>query len=210
MKLVFACSALLFSATLAIAQNNEVPRFSGSIAGGFTNPLGTTGEHLDTGWNIQGGAGVNFNAWLGAQIQGQFDDFGINRTTLDNAGFPDGAVHVFSATIDPIVHLTPHSHADIYLIGGGGLYHVYHEFTQPTVAAVTGYDPFFGFFTVGVPADQVLASYSVNKPGWNGGMGIAFGTKYHGKFFAEARFTHVFMSRGVHMDYLPVSFGFRW
>jgi hypothetical protein len=64
---------------------------------------------------------------------------------------------------------------------------------------------------VGVPSNQILASYSVNKPGIDAGMGIAFGSKWHGKFFAEARYNRIFMGRfGGDTEYVPVTFGFRW
>jgi hypothetical protein len=41
------------------------------------------------------------------------------------------------------------------------------------------------------------------------GAGIAFGTKWHGKFFAEARYDRIFM-RNSHTDYVPIACGFRW
>ena len=52
--------------------------------------------------------------------------------------------------------------------------------------------------------------YSVNKPGFNAGMGVALGTKWHGKVFAEARYVHIFLNNGERADYVPVTFGFRW
>jgi hypothetical protein len=128
---------------------------------------------------------------------------------LNNIGVPGGGLHVFSATLDPIVHLNPKGHVDVYLTGGGGLYHRYQEFTQPNVAVTTGFDPFFGFYPVAVPVNQVLASYSVNKPGIDGGAGIAIGTKWHGKIFAEAKYNRIFMGN-YYTDYVPVTFGFRW
>jgi Outer membrane protein beta-barrel domain len=188
----------------------EKSRFSFDIGGGFTQPVGNTQRNLNEGWNVQGGAGYNFSPYVGAMIQVDFNSFGINSATLNNLGFPGGDVHVFSATLDPIVHLNPKGHVDFYLIGGGGIYHRYHEFTQPTVTTLTGFNPFFGFYPVAVPTTQVLASYSVNKPGVNGGAGFAIGTKWHGKFFAEARYHRIFLSSYGHMDYVPVSFGFRW
>jgi hypothetical protein len=77
---------------------------------------------------------------------------------------------------------------------------------------LTGFDPFFGFYPVGVPANQVLSSYSVNKPGIDIGVGIAFGSKWHGKFFAEARYERMFMGNRFSNDteFVPVTFGFRW
>ena len=43
---------------------------------------------------------------------------------------------VFSATLDPIVHLNPRVRVDVYVTGGGGLFHRYQEFTAPTVSVV--------------------------------------------------------------------------
>jgi hypothetical protein len=202
------CFGLISTISLS-AQ--ETPRFSFSAGGGFTTPVGNTGRHLDEGWNIQGGAGYNFSPYVGAMLQLDYNSFGINSVTLNNVGFPGGDVHVFSATIDPIVHLNPKGHFDLYLIGGGGLYHRTQEFTQPSVATLTAFDPFFGgFFPVAVPTTEILASYSINKPGVNGGAGIAFGNKWHGKFFAEARYHRIFITGDRHTDYVPVTFGFRW
>jgi hypothetical protein len=157
----------LLAAVLIAGQfmsGQEVSRFSFDVGGGFTQPVGNTGRHLDEGWNIRGGAGINFSEYVGAMVQLDYNRFGINGTTLNTAGFPDGDVSVFSATLDPIVHLTPRGHFDVYLIGGGGLYHRTQEFTQPGLAAVTGFDPFFGFYQTAIPTTQVVSSYTVNKP----------------------------------------------
>jgi hypothetical protein len=75
---------------------------------------------------------------------------------------------------------------------------------------VTGFDPFFGFYQFGVPANQVVASYTVNKPGVNGGMGVSFGSKWHVKFYGEARYHRMFLGNDRHTDLLPVTFGIRW
>ncbi|MBZ5607365.1 MAG: porin family protein [Acidobacteriia bacterium] len=203
------CGLSVFLAATLSAQ--ETPRFSFDLGAGFTTPVGNTARHLDTGWNIQGGAGYNFSPYLGAKLELGFNWLGINSGTLNNLGFPGGNVHVFSATIDPIVHLNPKGRFDVYLIGGGGIYHQTQEFTQPTVTTFTAFDPFFGgFFPVAVPTTEILSSYSVNKPGINGGAGIEFGSKWRGKFFAEARYHRIFVTSDRHMDFVPVSFGFRW
>jgi hypothetical protein len=187
----------------------EFSRFTGDIGAGFTTPVGNTGRNLDEGWNVQGGFGMNFSPYVGAKIDLGFHDLGLSSYALNSVGVPGGDVHVFSATLDPIVHLNPKGHFDVYLIGGGGLFHWYQEFTQPTVATVTAFNPFFGFFPVTVGANQVIGSYSVNKPGIDAGAGVAIGTRFHGKIFAEARYDRIFFSNG-HADFIPVSFGFRW
>ncbi len=67
----------------------------------------------------------------------------------------------------------------------------------------------FGFFNVPVVGNQVLSSYSVNRPGANLGAGIAFGSKWRAKFYAEARYHRMFTDNGV-TDFLPVTFGVRF
>ncbi len=196
-------------AALGGANAQETSHIAFNVGAGFTTPVGTTGRNLDIGWNIGGGFGYNFNSRVGALIDLNYNSMGINSGTLENIGVPGGNVHIFSATLDPIVHLTPKSRADIYVTGGGGIYHRTQDFTQPGVETVTGFNPFFGFFAVGVPTTEILASYTVNKPGIDAGMGVAFGSKWHGKFFAEAKYNRIFMNNS-HTDYLPVTFGFRW
>jgi hypothetical protein len=183
----------------------ETSRFAFSVGAGFTTPVGSTGRYTDEGWNVGAGGGMNFNPYVGALIDLNYDQLGINSSTLSSFGVPGGGVHVFSATLDPIVHLNPKGHLDVYVTGGGGIYHRNQDFTAPTT--FTGFNPFFGYYAVG--GTQVLASSSVNKPGVDIGTGFAFGSKWHGKFFAEAKYNRIIMGR-LHTDYLPVEFGFRW
>jgi hypothetical protein len=206
--LTAACTGLMIGGGL---HAQEFSRFAFGVGAGFTTPVGDTGTRTDMGWNVRGGAGINFSPYAGLMLNVGYDNLGINSTTLTNIGVPGGRMSVVSATIDPIIHLTPKRHFDLYITGGGGLYHRYQEFTAPTVQVTTGFDPFFGFFPVTLAANQVLAPYSVNKPGIDAGMGIAFGSKFHGKFFAEARYNRIFMGNNFgDTEYLPVTFGFRW
>jgi len=201
-------AAGLICALAAFGQ--EGSKVAVSAGGGFTQAVGNTGRHLDTGWNINGGIGYKFHPRIAVMAEFGFNDFGINTATLTNVGFPDGSVRVFSATLDPVVHIAPKGPLDVYLIGGGGLYHRTQEFTQPTVVSDIGFDPFFGFYQFAVPANEVLSSYSVNKLGFNGGMGVAIGSRWHAKFFAEARYHRILMGNGNHTDFVPVTFGVRW
>jgi hypothetical protein len=69
---------------------------------------------------------------------------------------------------------------------------------------------FFGFYRFPVLTNQVLASYSVNKPGVNGGIGLSFGGYKRAKFYAEARYHRMFLGGDRHTDILPVTFGVRF
>src|ERR1700681_1577739 len=146
----FALATCLGLLALASVSAQEGSSFAFNIGAGFTTPVGNTGRHLDGGWSLRGGAGYNFSPYVGALIDVGYDSFGINSATLGNIGVPAGGLHVFSATLDPIVHLNPHGHVDVYLTGGGGLYHRYQEFSQPSVVVAPGFDPFFGFYPVAV------------------------------------------------------------
>ncbi len=198
----------LLGAISALAQ--ETPRFAFNVGGGFNQPLGSTGSRLDKGWNVAGGAGVNFNQYVGLTVDVGYNRFGINSNTLRKVGFPGGDLNVFSATLNEIVHLTPRGHADVYLIGGGGFYRRTQEFTQPGVAQFVEFNPYFGFYQTLVPTTQVLSSYTTNKPGVDAGIGFSVGTKWKGKLYAEARWNRIFAGNNRYVDFIPVTFGYRF
>src|SRR5260370_38401664 len=118
-RLVLSSCISLLSGGFLVAQ--EVPRFAFDLGGGFTQPVGNTGRHLNEGWNVKGGVGYNFSSYVGAMLQVDYNSFGINSATLRNIGVPGGDLHFFSATVDLIVHLSPKPHAGFYLSGGSGL-----------------------------------------------------------------------------------------
>ncbi|HUA83841.1 MAG TPA: outer membrane beta-barrel protein [Bryobacteraceae bacterium] len=209
--LLFACISGLATLPLA-AQETENGLFTFSAGAGFTTPVYHAGTQLDDGWNVDARAGINlFAAHLGLVGDFQFNDMGVNSTTLSNVGFPGGSTYIWDFSADPIIRFTPQSRLDFYLIGGPGIYHRTVDFTVPTVATFTGFDPFLGvFYPVGVPANIVVSSYSETRFGVNGGAGFDFGLTRGGraKFFAEARYNVMFT--GLRTAYVPVTFGFRW
>jgi hypothetical protein len=194
---------------LASASAQEFGKFTFDIGGGFTNSVGSTSRSLDNGWNVRGGVGYNLVPWLGVKANFGYDSMGINSETLTSIGVPGGNVSVFTATVDPVVHLTPRHHMDVYLTAGGGLFHRTQQLTQPTIVIAPGYNPFFGFYSTVIGANQILASSTLNKPGFDVGGGVAFGSLAHGRFFAEARWDRMFVYQS-RMDFVPVTFGFRW
>jgi len=207
MKKLTICGMLLGLASVMSAQ--EMKRFSVSGGAGFTSPVGRTSDIVDTGWNVRFGAGVNFHPNVGLMLDLGYDSMGISSPVLNNLGFGGGSLNVFSATLNPIVHVAPHGPVDVYFTGGGGLYRQNRDFTQPGITRGVGFDPFFGFYPYAAPVDVVVSSYSVVKPGIDAGMGVAFGSKWGGKFFGEARYNRIFLGNR-HTDYVPVTFGFRW
>jgi len=207
-NLIFAsCLSVL---AFACANAQELSHITGDIGAGFTQAQNTAGSYLDTGWNIRGGVGANFSHYLGAKLNIMYNDFGINRTTLNAVGVPGGDVHLWTFTVDPVIHLGSHSHFDFYITGGGGIFHEVQQFTAPTVLFTNAFIPFFGFYPVAFGATQILSSYSLTRPGWDAGAGFTVGAFRGAKFFAEAKFQRMLVSRGPNFDTLPVSFGLRW
>ena len=198
-------STLVGAGTLA-AQ--EFSHFAFTAGAGFTTPVYATGQNLDVGWNVRAGAGINFTPHVGVLADFGFDSMGVTSTQLGNLGYGGGNLRVFSATLDPIVHLTPKSHVDFYITGGGGYFRQEQQFTQPGVVTGTGFSPFFGFYPVAFGTNIVVSQYSVNKPGFEGGAGVAFGSKWGGKFFAEARYVRILTGQ-YYTEYVPVTFGYR-
>jgi hypothetical protein len=205
---VFSSLALTFTGGLLFGQ--ETSHFTFDVGAGFTETVGSTRTELDkTGWNVEGGAGYNFNRYFGANVDLSYNSLGINNATLATFGAPGGNVGIFSAMLDPTVHFSQFHHVDFYLTGGGGMMRQRQEFTQPTTVTTGVYNPFFGFYPVTVGATQSYGVYSLIKPGYDVGGGLALGSKWHGKFFAEAHYFHMF-NAGTHTDFIPVTVGFRF
>jgi hypothetical protein len=204
-SIAFVSCLGIFVAGALSAQ--EVSPFSFAIGGGYTNSLGSSGRYLDNGWNVQGGAGYNFNQYIGAMLDFNYSSLGINGATLSNLGAPGGGVHIASFTVDPIFHVHQKGPVDFYLIGGGGLYHRYDDLTAPSAGFAPVATP-FGFFNAPYVGETVLASYSINKPGFDAGAGLSFGTRWHAKLYLEARYNRMLTS--VPTDYIPITMGVRW
>lgn len=185
--------------------------FAFKVGGGFTSPVSNTSPRLETGWNFSLGAGAHINRWFDALGDFTYNRFGITRASLNELEVPDGNVQVWSITAQPVLHLAPSSPVDAYITGGGGVYIRRVEFTEPTLAAVTVFDPFFGFFFPAiVPADVVIGSNTVTKGGLNIGGGISFRIGAgRTRVFAEARYDHMYTSP-IATEFVPVTFGLRW
>jgi hypothetical protein len=203
------CLCGLFLALPSTAQDTS--KFTFNVGGGFTEPVRNS-DRLDMGFNINAGAGVNIVPNLGVIAEFGFNHLDLTRRALNFAGVPDGSTRIYSVTLNPIIHLNPKGRFDAYVIGGGGYYRRTTEFTAPTIATATFYDPFFGvFFPGAVAANTVLGSYTQNKGGWNAGAGVSVRVRgdSNAKFFAESRYHYIYTTPRS-TSILPVTFGFRW
>jgi hypothetical protein len=183
---------------------------------GFNVPAGNTGTWQLVGYSINLGGGWMFNDRIGVLAEYGFNHANIPQNTLTNIGEPQGNVHVWSLTLDPIVYYKTSGHLGGYVTGGGGFYRKLTSFTEPVY--VGDYcDYFYGCYP---QYDNVtLSHFSSNQGGLNIGTGVTYKPNPDGKakFYAEARYVWVDSPKSTTssigtgtVGMFPVTFGFRW
>ena len=177
----------------------EPARPTGFVGIGVSAPMNPLARTVRPGWNLTGGVGVT-GRYVGVLVDVMFTDLGLNHRTLHLAGASRGNQKYWAVTVDPIFHVNQRGPVDFYLTGGGGIY-----------SRLTRY--YLPYGDVGPFSDpaQLLASYTVCKPGVDGGVGFAFNVGYatHMKIFAEARYHHMF-TRGSGSSFIPITVGVRF
>jgi hypothetical protein len=191
----------LVAALPAVGQwrfGSDEVRPSAYFGVGFSAPVNPLATRLDAGWNLAGGVGVT-NNYVGLMVDAMFNDFGINHAALLQAGYPNGNQKFWALTVDPILHVNRRGPIDFYVTGGGGLYGRITDYRLQTGSG----GPFTG-------RQDLVASYSVYKPGVDGGAGFAFNVAYSRvQVFAEARFHYMFTG-GPGSSFVPVTVGVRF
>jgi hypothetical protein len=184
--------------------------------GGFTVPVGNTSTWQTVGFNINAGAGWNFNSRFGVLAEYSFNDSSIPTNTLTNVGEPDGNVHVWSLGLSPIIYLKTSGRVGGYVTGGGGFYRKLTTFTEPVyVGDYCSY--FYGCYPQ--YQNQTLSHFSSNQGGVNFGAGgtFKFNPDGKGKFYAEVRYVWVDSPKSSAtavgtgtVSMIPITFGYRW
>jgi hypothetical protein len=183
---------------------------------GFNVPTGNTGVWQSVGYSINLGGGWMFNDRIGVLAEYSFNHANIPQNTLSNIGEPNGNVHVWGFSLDPIFYYKTSGHIGGYITGGGGFYRKLTTFTEPVYAGdYCSY--FYGCYPV--YENQTLSHFSSNQGGVNFGTGVTFKPSTDGKLklFAEARYLWVnsptSSASGIGtgtVGEFPVTFGFRW
>jgi Outer membrane protein beta-barrel domain len=182
---------------------------------GFNVAAGNTGTWQDVGWSVNLGGGWNFNSRFGVLAEYGFNRANIPQSTLTAVGEPNGNVHVWSLTLDPIIYYKTSGRIGGYVTGGGGFYRKLTSFTESVYEG--DYCSYFGCYPE--YGTEVLNHFSSNQGGVNIGTGVTFKPNADGKakFYAEARYVWVnspptsgdaFGTGTVGM--IPITFGFRW
>ena len=205
-----AAAALLLSLAGAAPAQEEEHKWTGNVGAGYTPLLGALNQRLDNGWNVSFGAGYHITEHfsLGGQIM--YNGLGVSRGLLNTLSVPNGNAHIWAFTAEPRLTFRRRHSFTPYIVGGVGYYRRTVEFTQPTIAAVTIFDPFFGFFPVLVPADQVIGSVVRDGIGGNAGLGFQVPLGHMGaQIYAEARF-HYASGGALPTRMLPMTIGLRF
>jgi hypothetical protein len=181
---------------------------------GFDAPVGNAKSAQTFGYNIKVGGGWNFNKHFGTLLEYEFNHTGIPDSVLSAVGAPQGNVHVWGFTLDPIYYYKTTGSWGGYVTGGGGFYRKLTTFSQPVDLGLVC--DFFGCFEQ--IANQTLFHFSSNQGGVNIGTGITHNIGDSGaKIFAEARYLWVDSpsSTATHVgsgtvSMIPVTFGIRF
>jgi hypothetical protein len=183
---------------------------------GFDSPLGNTSKTQTTGYNIKFGGGWNFSRRFGVLAEYEFNRTGIPDNVLAAAGAPQGNVHLWGFSLDPIAYYKTTGSWGGYVTGGAGFYRKVTSFTA-TVATGQYYCDFYGYC---YPDYQTLdlGHFSSNQAGLNIGTGLTHNIGDGGaKVFAEARYlwvnspasTQGHIGSGT-VSMIPVTFGVRF
>ena len=182
-------------------------KYTGFVGGGFTIPLGDQ-HHWDTpSWGFQVGAGRNFNKNYGVNLEFNWDNFGLQGSTLTQQAFiedplneyglqgnTDGYSHIWSLSVSPIYNIrqATNSGVGMYVTAGAGFYHKITTFTTPQ-------EEEFDYFGIieSLVANEPFDSYTSNAPGVDGGVGFTykFSRFANERLYAEVRYVVTFNSQ---------------
>ena len=117
---------------------------------------------LDPAESSMPGLAINFIRTSDLMFQSSITtNWTLYRTTVNTLVLPAVECSGSGLTLDPVVHTEsagtqwmsiPHRRS--------GLYQRRQQFTQPTTAVFTGFDLFFRFLLVAVPANQVITEWT--------------------------------------------------
>ena len=201
---------VILSVGVASAQDFESHRWTANVGIGFTPLVGALDTRLDNGWHVTFGVGYKIKSRFSIGGQVMYNGFGVSQGLIREVGTPGANSHLWAFTAEPRYSFAPKHHFNPYVVGGVGYYRRVVNFTAPTVATVTIFDPFFGFFPILVPANVVLGSIVRDGIGGNAGVGFSIPVGSSGaKLFTEARY-HYSNGGGIPTRMIPLTVGIRF
>jgi hypothetical protein len=181
---------LLLTASVAPAQTDGVaPVFF--FGGGASLSSNRMNDYIKNGFHFAGGGGIRLSR---VELLGEFTyhELGVQDSAIQALQVPDANARVYSVTGNMKFPFTT-GRVRPYAIVGGGWYRRTVEFTEPSIGAVTVFDPWWGFIgDVAVPTNVVLGSVSRDAGGLNAGGGVSFDLGERTRLFAQIRWHRAF------------------
>lgn len=217
------CALILLAGAAATANAADPfadsPGVQWHVMGGYSDPLGTTSDYLQGGYQI--GGGLTFLPSRTSPLDWRFDlDYAEHNATSrligigqqnTNLEIDSGTGQIWSFSGNAVYHVPIVYGVRAYGIAGVGVYHTRVELTQ-TVPLYGGYyycDPFWGFCDGGYGyGNAVVASHDLTKFGWNAGVGVEFALPSGRSWFLEARYERI--SASTPIEFLPIEIGYRF
>jgi hypothetical protein len=204
-------AALLVSLASMAAAQREDHGWTGNVGAGFTALVGSMNTRLDNGWNISFGAGYHVSSHFSMGIQAMYNGLSVNSSVLREFKVPDANARIWAITAEPRLTFARRYKFTPYIVGGVGYYRRVVEFTFPTFAATTIFDPFF--FTSNpahIGANARFGRFIRDGVGGNAGAGFQIPIGQSGfKLFAEARF-HYAGDGTIPTRMVPFTVGLRY
>jgi len=209
-------------AGLAGAQTEEkrnFPRFNFNAGGSFGIGRGDMGAFVGNSFAGVGGAGWNFNRWVGVDAEYMYYNMSFRPSVArgESLGSADGSLNVVSINglIRPPYHVGRYG---FYGILGADFFDRNTYSSTGPLAANTLCQPSWRWWDIycfngRVPASptQSLGSFSKVAGGYNFGGGLTYSlTRFHrAKIYGEFRIHKAYFSDSD-FSVWPITFGLRW
>ena len=182
-----------------------------NIGAGYSPLVGQISDRLNNGWHATGGLGFRVKSHFELNGQFTYHGFGVKPVVLTEAGVPSADSHLWSITADPKIRIGGARRFDPYLVGDVGYFRRTVDFTAPTIAPVTLFDPFFGVIFPGlIPANVRLATITRSGIGGGGGLGFNFRLgASRTKLYIEARYQYA-ATGTIPTRMIPATVGLSW
>jgi opacity protein-like surface antigen len=205
--------------------DNSNRSWFGHVDVGYAFANGDSSDFLDDDWTIGGGAiywpsdwpvGLSFdvNYWqmdLSSAALDRINDL-VDQDPDNDGEITGGDVEVWQFGLNAIWSLGPEPTNGFYLTGGINYNDVTGRITETGLVYYPPIcDPWYWWWCIpgGVgPGNIVVGKQSTEEFGWNIGAGYSFDMR-SGQFFIEARYQQIHVGDD-NLEYIPLTFGFRW
>ncbi|MFI5370782.1 MAG: outer membrane beta-barrel protein [Candidatus Eisenbacteria bacterium] len=210
LAILFVAPALVAAAVPAHAQwSNPAKEWSLRAFGGFSLPLGSTANTIDTGWDA--GLGAQYHPDdrpLGVYADVTFHRWQINQKLLEQWTVPDGNAWVWAVSLNADYSPTRKGTFGYFVYGGPTLNFDFAEATEPATSDGIVCSPWWGCWPV--VADQVIGRHTSVSFGLNAGAALTVKTGSPAEVYLEGRYHYQFLKDGHDAQYLPLGIGVRW